>query len=137
MMRKNSISKILFFLYLLLLIWLVVFKLNFSIGDIHKVRDINVIPFHYENVIEGDMPLFEALLNVFVFIPLGFLLHKAFRWKVLKEILLVAGVSFIFEATQYILAIGATDITDLITNTLGGIIGIVISILLLKIKNKA
>ncbi|WAW15846.1 VanZ family protein [Peptostreptococcus equinus] len=89
----------------MLLIWLVVFKLNFSISDIHKVRDINLIPFHYENVMEGDIPLFEALLNVIVFVPFGFLLHKAFYWKFLKEILLIAGISFAFEVTQYVLAI--------------------------------
>lgn len=133
-MIKNLISKTLFFLYSLLLIWLVVFKLNFSIEAIHKVRDINLIPFHYENVIDGDIPLFEALLNVIVFVPFGFLFHKAFRWDILKEILLVLGISLIFEVIQYIFAIGATDITDLITNTLGGIIGIGLSILLLKRK---
>lgn len=38
---------------------------------------------------------------------------------------------------QYILAIGASDITDIIGNTLGGIAGIVCYILLEKIfKNK-
>ena len=135
-MKKNKITRILFFLYFMLLIWLVVFKLNFSISDIHKVRDINLIPFHYENVMEGDIPLFEALLNVIVFVPFGFLLHKAFYWKFLKEILLIAGISFAFEVTQYVLAIGVTDITDFITNILGGIIGIGLSILLLKRKNK-
>lgn len=123
-MKKNKILKILFFVYFLLLIWLVVFKLNFSIANIHKVRDINLIPFHYENVIKGDIPLFEVFLNILVFVPLGFLFEKAFKIKTFKEISILAAISLIFEVTQYILAIGATDITDLITNSLGGAIGI-------------
>ena len=133
-MNKKVLSKILLCIYFILLIWLVVFKLNFSFEDIHKVRDINLIPFHYENVIEGDIPLFEAFLNLVVFVPLGFLLHRAFRWKVVGEILVLAGISLIFETTQYILAIGATDITDLITNTLGGIIGVCVAVWSLRIK---
>lgn len=64
-------------MYLLLLIWLVVFKLNFSIEAIHKVRDINLIPFHYENVVAGDIPLFEAFMSMLVFVSFGFLFHKA------------------------------------------------------------
>ena len=119
-MKKNKILKILFFVYFLLLIWLVVFKLNFSIANIHKVRDINLIPFHYENVIKGDIPLFEAFLNILVFVPLSFLFEKAFKIKTFKEISILAAISLIFEVTQYILAIG----TDLITNSLGGAIGI-------------
>ena len=123
-MRKNIFARLLFFIYFIFLIWLVIFKFNFSLASIHKVRDVNLIPFYYENVIEGDIPLFEALLNVIVFVPLGFFLHKAFKWKVYSKILFVFGLSFVFEVIQYILAIGATDITDLITNTIGGIIGI-------------
>ena len=37
---------------------------------------------------------------------------------------LILMTSFIFEVLQYILAIGGTDITDIITNTCGGVTGI-------------
>jgi glycopeptide antibiotics resistance protein len=33
--------------------------------------------------------------------------------------------SMVFETVQYVFSVGTTDVTDLITNTLGGIIGIV------------
>ena len=33
-------------------------------------------------------------------------------------------VSFVYEFTQFVIAIGASDITDLIGNTLGGVLGI-------------
>ena len=72
-MRKRKGIAILFVIYLLFLIWLIVFKLNFSISSIHSVRDINLIPFHYEDVEPGDVPILEALMNLAVFIPLEFL----------------------------------------------------------------
>ncbi len=37
-----------------------------------------------------------------------------------------------FEASQYIFGIGASDITDIITNTIGGIIGICIYMVIKK-----
>lgn len=45
-------------------------------------------------------------------------------WKSLRKIGIIAGISFTFEILQYIFSIGATDITDLITNTFGGILGL-------------
>lgn len=132
-MNRNAwLAKAAFFVYLLLLVWIVIFKTNFSLEDIHMVREVNLIPFHYENVFEGDFPLFEALLNILVFVPFGFLLHKAFHGHVLREALLVVSLSLSFEITQYVLSIGASDITDLITNTLGGVVGIALAVLIAK-----
>ena len=47
--------------------WVILFRMNFSISSIHRVRDINLIPFYYENVYEGDIPLFEAFSNLLIF----------------------------------------------------------------------
>ena len=38
-------------------------------------------------------------------------------------------LSFAFEIVQYILMLGTSDLTDLITNTLGGIVGIAVFML--------
>ena len=72
-LKNRFFLKVIFILYLVFLVWLVIFKFNISINDIHKVREVNLIPFHYENVIEGDFPLMEALFNFIVFIPFGLL----------------------------------------------------------------
>lgn len=44
--------------------------------------------------------------------------------------------SLFFETVQFIFAIGASDITDLITNSLGGIIGVFIAIVISKVSAK-
>jgi glycopeptide antibiotics resistance protein len=45
----------------------------------------------------------------------------------------IFGVSILFEIIQFIFGLGASDITDLINNTLGGVIGILIYFILNKI----
>ncbi len=42
----------------------------------------------------------------------------------MRRILAVVGTSVAFEVIQYVFGIGRSDITDVITNTLGGAIGI-------------
>ena len=53
---------------------------------------------------------------------------------------LIFAVSLALEGSQYILAVGSFDITDLITNTAGGIVGIGVYLIgrtLLRDKVKA
>ena len=58
-------------------------------------------------------------------------------WSILKQISVGFFISLGIEVLQFILAIGATDITDLIGNTLGGIVGIGVFYLFSKVfKNK-
>lgn len=124
MRKRLLISRILFVLYLAFLVWIVIFKMNFSFQDIHSVREVNLIPFYYKDITPGDVPLLEALMNAVVFIPFGFLLTKSLPiTRMTKKAVIIVTVSLIFEALQYFLSIGASDITDLITNSMGGIIG--------------
>ena len=40
--------------------------------------------------------------------------------------MLIAGTSFLLETMQYILAVGRSDITDVLTNTAGGLLGLAV-----------
>ena len=40
------------------------------------------------------------------------------------KLIIIAGTSLLLEAAQYVLAIGRSDITDLLTNTAGGLLGL-------------
>ena len=55
------------------------------------------------------------------------------RKKIMSGILLSAVLSLCFEVLQWIFALGASDITDLITNTIGGILGVVLFFILGKL----
>lgn len=124
-MKKKSyyIASILFLLYLVLLIWIILFKLQFSITALDRVREINLIPFYYKEEISFHAT--EVLENVLIFVPFGIYLCLVFqRSRLRSKLLFIAGMSMLLEVCQYVLAVGRSDITDLITNISGGLIGI-------------
>lgn len=123
--RKRRISiTILFLLYLALLVWIILFKLQFSVRDLDSVRSINLIPFYYDQGIGSNFHIKEVLENLLIFAPMGIylqmLLHKS---RFFVKLFLIAGTSLLLEIAQYALAIGRSDITDLLTNTVGGFLG--------------
>ena len=66
-------------------------------------------------------------MNVVIFVPLGVYTGILFeRWIFGRKLFLLFLISLIVEGLQFILAVGAFDITDIITNTLGGIIGLTV-----------
>lgn len=124
-MRKKShfITPVLFLLYLVLLVWIILFKLQFSIADLDRMREINLIPFYYKE--EVSFHATEVLENVLIFVPFGIylcLIFKKLRFS--GKLFLIAGMSVLLELCQYVLAVGRSDVTDLITNVSGGLIGV-------------
>lgn len=130
--KQKSISAIVFGIYLLLLTWLVLFKFATSLSELPHIRSINLIPFHYDQ--ETSVHLKEVVYNFIVFVPLGVYVQifKEDRNAVMKCMVAFL-ISFLFEAIQFIFAIGASDITDMIANTSGGIIGILFCAMMKRI----
>lgn len=131
--RNNTLTFILFIIYVLGLIWIILFKLHFSFAEIDMVRNINLIPFQGFTAIGAN-----EIYNVLFFIPLGiYICMLKNKWLFIIKVTIIFGLSLSFEIIQYIFAIGRTDITDLLCNTLGGITGIGIYALSFKIlKNR-
>jgi glycopeptide antibiotics resistance protein len=116
-------ARVLFVVYSAILVWLVLFKFSVHISSVlhYDKRSVNFVPFSNRS---GSLA--EEVDNVLVFIPFGLLLSISFRRLTLgSKLLVVVGASVAAEGIQYIFAIGATDITDVIANTLGGLTGIV------------
>ncbi len=125
--KSNHFTQLLFFVYLLLLIWIILFKLQFSMEALDRGRALNLIPFHYGKGIGGAYHFKEMLDNVLIFMPMGIYLQMLFpKSKFQTKLLMIAGTSLCLEIAQYVLAVGRTDITDLITNTVGGFLGLVL-----------
>ena len=122
----RSLSRVLLALYLLTLLWLTLFKLSYDIPSIlanFQTRSLNLIPF----VTYGQTGISETVSNFVTFIPFGLLLSLNFKKAALRRLLIVVfGFSVAVEALQFILAIGTTDVTDVVTNTFGGLVGIVL-----------
>ena len=125
--KANRLTNTLFVIYMVALVWIIVFKFGLPFAYIGNIRSINLIPFSASMIVNGKIHYSEIILNVMIFVPLGIyagvLLH---RWSIVKKLSLIFLFSLLCEVIQYIFGIGASDITDLITNTLGGIIGFMI-----------
>ena len=136
--RQRNLTRILFAIYFLILVWILLFKMSFSLDELYKSRSINLIPFMGSVVVNGRIYINEIIDNILVFIPLGiYICMLKEDWSILRKISVGFFISLGIEVLQFILSIGATDITDLIGNTLGGIIGIGVFYLFSKVfKNK-
>lgn len=121
----KSLSKALLALYLLILLWLVLFKFSFNLFSIldYHTRSINLIPFAGSSALNVRGNFY----NCAVFIPFSLLLTVNFKragfWRKLTFVFVF---SLAVEIAQFVFAIGATDITDLITNTFGGFLGLLL-----------
>lgn len=119
------ITIVLFVVYLLFLVWSILFKLGFSLKEIEEIRTYSLIPFHYEDGHNVRFHFSEVIDNVLIFIPTGVYLSLLFKkMPLLGTAALIFAISLALERSQYILAVGCFDITDLITNTVGGMVGI-------------
>lgn len=126
---KRTVVYTLFALYLAVL-WSLVGLPNVAYirFDLH----INLIPF------AGMLTDFSTYLNVLLFIPLGCFLPVLWpRFRNGKQAVLLGFCTSAGIELLQILTLRATDINDLITNTLGTAIGWGLGRLLLKILPKA
>ncbi|MGW9019640.1 VanZ family protein [Priestia megaterium] len=132
--NQNKITAGLFAIYLFALTWIIVFKMQFSFQGLPDFREINLIPFAGSANVNNQIDFNEIIYNVLAFIPFGIYISMLKpNWSFLKKIAVIAGVSLLFEVLQFIFAIGASDITDFIGNTLGGIIGVGVYIVFCKL----
>ena len=125
-MKSRKLTAVLLIVYLAVLTWIIVFKMQFP-GDpgLPHMRNVNLIPFGQSVIVNNRVDMGEIIQNGLAFVPYGLLLGS-----LLQKLLPIVLTSLVYECVQYVLAIGASDITDLIMNSLGGLAGIGIALVL-------
>lgn len=117
-------------IYLIFLTWGILFKFGAPIA-FTSYRYINWVPFAEPLIINGQVVWLEVVFNLIAFIPFGLLLKLTKpRWAVTKVVALGFLLSLSYEALQWLLAIGMSDVTDLLMNTAGVAIGTLLAIFL-------
>ncbi len=104
----------------------------------HPYKSMNLIPFIDVLSGRGDF-IRQVGLNVIMTIPFGFLfpLTKKENSKFLKTVLYCFLLSLIIELLQPLInGFRSADITDLITNVTGGIIGYIFYLIFRPLTNK-
>lgn len=131
--RSSKLTLLLLIIYLVALTWIILFKFSFSFQDLPHLRNINLVPYGDSLIVNGRLSFREIFMNMVVFIPLGLYLSMLKPdWPLWKRMVPAIGISLLFEMIQYVFAIGASDITDLINNSLGGVVGCLLYLLLEK-----
>ena len=126
----NRLTTVLFIVYLIALCWILLLKLGVRFSYMGE-RRTNLIPFNQRLILNS-----ENILNVIIFVPLGIYAGILFtKWLFVKKLFFVFFLSLLVEGSQYILRVGAFDITDIITNTVGGLIGLMIFKAIEKVFN--
>lgn len=111
-----------------MLVWIILFKMDVSVENFGQMRSINLVPFSQSVIVNDKLDVSEIIQNVLAFVPLGILIYTIWQeksWRFKLGVIVVTSV--MLEVLQYILGVGASDITDVITNTLGGMIGLAIA----------
>lgn len=114
-------------IYLIVLLGLTVFR-----GSLSGSRSVNFIPFatiseYIKSIFTGNRIIGFANLagNLVIFLPLGYI--TALLTSKMRNVVKISGLSLVvsisIEVLQYLFACGASDIDDVILNTIGGLLG--------------
>ena len=124
--KTNKLTATLLILYLSALFWILILKLGVEFSYMSE-RRFNVVPFKEFLTPGYEVDWSGTIANVIIFIPLGVYVGILFRhWSFKGKIILCFMTSLLIEAIQYGLAVGAFDITDIVTNTFGGVLGFIL-----------
>lgn len=115
------------------MIFSIVFKfLNSEYLNVEFLKEYNNYKLFHYNSVDGKF-IFQSILNVISFIPLGFLL----LYNIRKSLISVIGIlltTVCFEIIQLEFGIGVFDINDIFFNFTGGLIGVFFYFILSKTK---
>lgn len=123
--RGRGILTLALVVYLLLLAWVVLWKLEAPwIGEAAALpRPLKLVPFVGSGEAGASAPA-ELLINFVIFLPFGlFIGALAPTWEWWKAGGIFFGSSLVLETIQHSISTGTFDTTDLLVNTAGGLAG--------------
>lgn len=124
--KTNNLTASLMIIYLIVLCWILILKLGVEFSYMSE-RRFNVVPFKEFFTPGYEVDWGGTIANVIIFIPLGVYVGVLFRlWSFTGKIIFCFMTSLVIEAIQFTLAVGAFDITDIVTNTFGGVVGLIL-----------
>ena len=137
-MNNRKFHTALFMTYCALMLWLLFDRPGYVEGIPYRVQvaqHINLIPFRtlrlFAGLLDSVRPEYvrAAVINlggnIFMFIPLGFLLPRVFSGctSLLRILATTAAIITVVEIIQLLTLVGYCDIDDLILNVLGSGLG--------------
>ena len=137
-------GRVLFLIYLAGLCYFLFFAENY--GRIHgqEIYRYNLVPFKeierfwiYRSEL-GIHSFYNLVGNILIFMPAGFFVPILWRNKrgFMFTVCVTFQMSLLVEILQLVLRVGSFDVDDLILNTLGGMLGYILLVLMGKWRHR-
>lgn len=136
--KANLFFNTIMYIYISLVLYVTLMPVIVSIPFIfnHPYKPMNMIPFDDYFSGRGDT-VRQIILNVIMMIPFGFLLPIVKKRNILSILFRIFLFSMGIELTQPLInGFRSADITDLITNTIGGLLGYLLYLIFKPLINK-
>lgn len=136
--KREYFFSLLLGIYVAIVLWITVFN------RVNGQYDVRIVPFYtyYQWLFKGEkLNICGNLIgNILLFVPFGFLLKESVSYSrlTLKMKIFIIIMSLLFscviEILQLIFQKGFFEIDDLLNNTIGGSVGMMISIIMEYMK---
>lgn len=136
--RSQFILKTLMYIYIGLVLFVTLMPIITSLPFVfdHPYVSMNMMAFDDYNYGRNNAIL-QIVLNIFMFMPFGFLFPQIKRTTLIKCVLASFMFSLGIELLQPLInGARASDITDLITNTMGGFLGYLMYLVFKPLTNR-
>lgn len=74
-MKSKKLTEGILIFYAVMLVWIILFKMDVSVGNFGRMRSINLVPFSQSVIVNDKLDVSEIIQNVLVFVPLGVLVY--------------------------------------------------------------
>ena len=118
-LASRKVNKVMLPLYMLFILYMTMMYREIGIGRLR-------LDLFWSYRVFWTRPRIRMVIlnNIWLFIPLGAILYRLCpKWRVA---LLPVVVSVIIEVLQYVLSIGLCELDDVISNGVGGVIGVAV-----------
>ncbi len=127
----RAFGKILFVIYIVFIFYFLLISEVYGRTGEAGERHYNLVLFReirrfwtYREQLGAFATLANLLGNILVFVPFGFLMAMASKYRsFLNTIFYSFVLSLVVEVTQLFLCVGSFDVDDLLLNTVGGLLG--------------
>ena len=103
--------------------------------DYHLVPQLSLFWFLKDIQTNGTVAILQVVMNIILFLPIGFFARILLRWRFFPTIIGAFLVSLLIETAQltggfglYLCSYRLFDVDDLMFNTIGGIIGYLVAL---------
>ena len=127
---SRKLNKVLLPIYIVFIMYMTLMYREIGIGKLNLT-----LFWSYRKFLSSTAYRMEILNNIWLFIPLGAIVYRLCpKWSIA---LVPFAISIAIEAMQYFLSVGLCELDDVISNGIGGIIGVLMCWLVRRLLGKA